>query len=44
MSSTVLLEGSVNTLSEDPFLWNGVWRFAKDKKGILQFNYKVILI
>jgi len=40
MSNAVILEGTVLKVEENSS-WSGVWRFAKDKKGALQFNYKV---
>lgn len=44
MSTSVLLEGSVNDLNSDEVKWNGVWKFAKDKKGILSFQYSVSIL
>jgi hypothetical protein len=47
MSNAVLLEGFVHQNAEEgensssDMLWKGHWRFMKDKKGILQFNYTV---
>jgi hypothetical protein len=47
MSSVVVLEGNVQKPSspddavDHSLLWQGHWRFVKDKKGTLQFNYTV---
>ena len=55
MTTAVLLEGSVEGLSPENNdkdvevvrsagpKWSGHWRFAKDKKGFLSFEYEVIL-
>ncbi len=41
MSTSVLLEGSLEGYDTEQPNWKGVWRFAKDKKGSLDFSYEV---
>lgn len=41
MSTSVVLEGEV-IISEEKNSWKGIWRFAKDKKGTLAFEYEVM--
>lgn len=43
MSNSVLLEGGVENVGSPDVNWTGFWRFSKDKKGTLQFNFKVCL-
>eukprot|EP01039_Chlorochromonas_danica_P006823 gene6823-7537_t len=42
MSTSVVLEGEVIISEEKNSSWKGVWRFAKDKKGTLAFEYEKI--